>query len=292
MKEPEDDILKQFGFGDDEQLRKTLSELDKLKVKPLRSKEDAWAKFEQSVTSRDNIKSKNNVVTFGIIGKIAASILLLIAIWMGFNAWNKVTCVTANNQIREIILPDHSTVTLNAASMLSYKKFRWNTSRKVELSGEALFKVTKGNNFEIFSLGKTITVLGTEFNVFSREKYFEVHCISGKVAVQIPGTEKIVLTKGAAVKKEHQEEPVKFDAPTNKVSWINGNFSYNDADLNLVFDEIARQFNVIIARNLSDRRYTGYFNKSGLKEALDQVCLPMSLTYSIMKDTVIIKQGF
>jgi ferric-dicitrate binding protein FerR (iron transport regulator) len=293
MNEPGDDILKQFGFGDDEQLRKALSELDKLKTKPLQSKAEAWAKFEQSVVSRDNTKPKSNLITVGLVWKVAASILVLIAVWMGFNTWTNVTCLTANNQTREVILPDHSTVTLNAASTLNYKKFRWNASRQVELSGEALFKVTKGSSFEIFSLGKTITVLGTEFNVFSRENYFEVKCISGKVAVQIPGTEKIMLTKGTAVKKEHKDKaPVKFDVPSGEASWINGNFYYNDADLNLAFDEIARQFNVTISRNLPDRRYSGYFNKSGLKEALDHVCLPMNLTYNIIKDSVIIKQGF
>jgi hypothetical protein len=47
----------------------------------------------------------------------------------------------------------------------------------------------------------------------------------------------------------------------------------------LVFDEIARQFNVTIVKNLPDRHYTGYFNKSVLKEAFDHVCLPMGLTW-------------
>ena len=293
MKEPEDDILKQFGFEDDELLRKTLSELDQLKVKPSLSKEEAWNRFEQAVVVRSNEKQRPNVITFGIVWKIAASILLILSLWLGLNAWNMASYATANNQVNEVVLPDNSTVRLNAASKLNYKKFRWNILRRVELSGEAYFKVNKGSSFEISTLGKTIKVLGTEFNVFSRENYFEVKCISGKVEVQIPGNEKIILTKGKALKKEPGDKaPTKFDITTNAATWINGDFYYNDTDINLVFDEIARQFNVYISRDKLDRRYTGYFNKSELKKALNSVCLPMGFTYSILKDTVMIKQGF
>jgi ferric-dicitrate binding protein FerR (iron transport regulator) len=293
MNEPDNDILKQFGFGDDEQLRKTLSELENLKVKPTLSKDEAWAKFEQSLVSKSAVKSKSDVITFGTVWKIAASILLIIAVWLGFNAWNKIKYVTANGQTKTIVLPDNSTVTLNAASSFTCNKLGWKSSRKVELSGEAFFKVTKGGNFEITSLGNTIKVLGTEFNVYSRVNYFEVKCFSGKVEVQITGNAKTLLTKGTAVRKEAKDKvPTKFDVIKNGTTWINGNFYYNDADLNLVFDEIARQYNVHISKNALDRRYTGFFNRSDLKEALDHVCLPMGLSYSIIKDTVIIKQGF
>jgi transmembrane sensor len=292
MNEPDNDILKQFGFGDDDELRKALSELENLKVKPKLSKEDAWAKFEQSLVMRGNVKPKPEIISFGTVWKIAASVLLIISVWMGFRSWNSKSVVTANNQTIAITLPDGSNVTLNAASKLNYRKFLWKQSRKVELSGEALFKVNKGSSFEVIALGKTIRVLGTEFDVLSRENYFEVKCISGKVEVQIPGTEKVVLTKGTAIRKDHTDKvPVKQDITSNSGSWVNGNFYYNDADLNLVFDEISRQFNVHINKNELSRRYTGYFNKKSLTEALNNVCIPMNLTYSMIKDSVIIKQG-
>jgi transmembrane sensor len=102
-----------------------------------------------------------------------------------------------------------------------------------------------------------------------------------------------MLTKGNAVKKDAGSKiPTTYNITTNEISWIKGDFYYDGADFNLVLGEISRQFNVHIAADTIHRRYTGYFNKSNLTEALNSVCLPMGLQYRISKDSVIIKQGF
>jgi transmembrane sensor len=293
MKESEEDILKQFGLDDDPILREAMAGFDRMKVPPSISKEDAWARFEQSVVTKPQATPQARVVSLTWMWSVAASILCLIASGTGFYLWNKTSYSTANNEIKEIALPDHSTVTLNAASSLTFHKFRWKTSRKVELTGEALFNVTKGNGFRITTLGKTIQVWGTEFNVFSRNDYFEVKCLSGKVEVLIPGNKNIMLTRGNAVKKDAASKiPTTYNITTNEVSWIKGDFYYDGADFNLVLGEISRQFNVHIDADSIHRRYTGYFNKSNLTEALNSVCLPMGLQYHISNDSVIIRQGF
>ena len=46
--------------------------------------------------------------------------------------------------------------------------------------------------------------------------------------------------------------------------------------------EIERQFNVRVESvNVQDRIYTGYFKNNDLETALQNVCLPMSLHYSV-----------
>ena len=289
MKEPEVDLLKKFGFEEDDFLREALLELKNLE-KPPTSKEDAWARFEQTLLEKSVAPAPVRFLPLSIIWKIAASVILIISLGFGFQIWNNVNISTVNNQIQKVTLPDQSVVTLNAATNLSYHKFRWSASRKVNLSGEALFSVTKGNHFEITTLGKTITVLGTEFNVFSRAAYFEVKCLSGKVAVQIPGKNKLLLTKGQGVRQDILQKSIAAFKVTNGVStWIQGDFYYQDADLNLVLDELGRQFNVHIQKGNFNRRYTGFFNKSDLGAALNRICLPMGLTYSVSKDTVAIR---
>jgi ferric-dicitrate binding protein FerR (iron transport regulator) len=293
MNESEEDILKKFGLEDDVILRGALAGLDKMKVPPSTSKDEAWTKFEQSITMRSQVAPQLRVVSFAWVWKVAASLLLLVVSGIGFYVWNKVSYSTANNQIKEIVLPDNSTVTLNAASELTFYKFRWKTARKVRLSGEALFSITKGNGFLITTLGKTIQVRGTKFNVFSRNNYFEVKCFSGKVEVRIPRSEMIVLTKGRAVKKDAgSRAPTTYDITSHEASWIKGDFYYDGVDFNLVLDELARQFNVHIFADTMHRRYTGYFNKSDLTKALNSVCLPMGLQYRMSGDSVLIKQDF
>jgi ferric-dicitrate binding protein FerR (iron transport regulator) len=291
---PEDDILKQFGLEDDQALRDALACMDNITVKPNISKESAWERFEQSVEENSRQLPDTRSFSFKLVWKIAASVaVLVVSAWFAFNAWNNVTYTTDNKQIKEITLPDNSTVTLNAASSLSFRKFGWKSTRKVLLTGEGLFKVTKGNSFEVISQGNTVKVLGTEFNIFSRNNYFEVKCISGKVQVQIPGSQKIILNKGKAVRKSETETPQEFNITANNSSWVNGDFYFNRIDLNLVLDEIERQFDVQIGGDtIMNRQYTGYFNKKDMNQALQNVCLPMGLNFKIINDTVIIKKGF
>ncbi|HEX3009495.1 MAG TPA: FecR domain-containing protein [Bacteroidales bacterium] len=288
---PEDDLLKQFGLEDDEALREALSCISEVKVNPGLSKEAAWERFEQAIKEDSRQLPKARSSSFSVIWKVAASFVVILSLWLGFNAWNKVSYITANSQVKEIELPDNSIVTLNAASSLRFNRMGWKSSRRVSLNGEALFRVRKGSSFEVSALGNTVRVLGTEFNVFSRE-YFEVKCISGSVQVQIPGAQKIILDKGKAVKKTTNELPHQFDITTNAAGWVNGDFYYNRTDLKTVFDEIARQFNVHIVTNTAmDRQYSGYFNKTDLEQALRNICLPMGLQYKISNDSVIITKG-
>lgn len=288
MKEPEDDILKQFGLENDPGLRDVLAALNKLEM-PASTKEEAWARFEQAIPncSGKQVALKNS---YSLVWGVAASFLVLVMAWWGFTVWNNAEYVTANNEIKQITLPDQSKVTLNAASKLGFKKWGWKSSRKVNLAGEALFEVVKGNKFEISTLGKTIRILGTEFNVFSRVNFFEVKCISGQVGVSIPGNDEIILIKGKAVKVDNKDQvPVQYDVQENTSSWINGDFYFDNARLEMVFEEISRQFNVYIVYQPQKRRYTGYFNKMSLEGALKSVCLPMGLTYTALNDSVLIE---
>ena len=72
----------------------------------------------------------------------------------------------------------------SAGSKLSFSKDYNSESRKVFLSGEAFFDVKKGiNPFIISTEYAEITVLGTKFNVRSREDGFEVGVNEGAVKV-------------------------------------------------------------------------------------------------------------
>jgi transmembrane sensor len=103
------------------------------------------------------------------------------------NYLGRVTLVNlqSNNSVRIDTLPDGSVVTLNAASKLSYTdKFNGDT-RPVTLLGEAFFKITpnKAKPFIINVNGVTVKVVGTSFNVKSRNGKTEVIVETGIVNV-------------------------------------------------------------------------------------------------------------
>src|SRR5690606_24222208 len=91
-------------------------------------------------------------------------------------------------QTNTFSLQDDPEGVLNSCSRFTYNKKNWANQREISLDGEAYFKVTKGNKFSVKTLEGTVTVLGTQFNVFARDGFFEVACYEGLVSVAINGT--------------------------------------------------------------------------------------------------------
>jgi transmembrane sensor len=284
------EILKQFGFENDKDLQRYIEAADNLKVPGSFSKDEAWDRLEHSISSGEYSKNKTLIIPIRYFLYVAASVVLIIGIWMGFSKWNNNYFTTIPGKMLSIALPDGSEVILNASSSLSWKTTEWNISRKVTFEGEAFFKVKKGSTFEVRTNNNSVTVVGTEFNVFSRKDYFEVKCFKGKVSVVISGEKAIIIEKGKAVKKESKEKPsVQFIMSASDTSgWTKGEYVYNDADLNMVFDEIGRQFNIHIHYPNGQRHYSGFFRNTSLDSALQNICLPMGLKFNISKDSVII----
>ena len=78
---------------------------------------------------------------------------------------------TTYGETKRILLPDSSTVLLNANSSISWST-QWKQvgKREVNLKGEAFFDVRKmnGMQFVVQSGGMKVKVLGTVFNVRNR----------------------------------------------------------------------------------------------------------------------------
>jgi len=87
--------------------------------------------------------------------------------------------------VMRISLPDGSSVTLNANTKIEYPDHFTEKIRKVKLSGEAFFEVTKDSIhlFRIETPNATIEVLGTSFNVsaYPNTDKIEVNVKAGKV---------------------------------------------------------------------------------------------------------------
>jgi ferric-dicitrate binding protein FerR (iron transport regulator) len=148
--------------------------------------------------------------------------------------------------------------------------------------------VEKGKKFEVVSaLGRT-EVLGTTFNIYSRENEYKVTCMTGrvkvtsfksKVAILSPNFEASVISDGIImVQREPNTEA--------SISWVNNMFNFTARPLGEVFKEIARQYGVkIILNGGTDYLYTGYFLKDKpVEEVLNLVCKPFGLTFTRISD--------
>jgi len=134
---------------------------------------------------------------------VAASVLLLVAILpltlssliaRGTNEYS-----TARGEQRSIALGDGSIVQLNTLSRLIVR-FDGRT-RRVELpEGEAFFRVAHDASrpFLVVTPVSAVRAIGTEFNVYSRERETEVVVLTGRVGVSIDVSSSLKLLRRAS----------------------------------------------------------------------------------------------
>lgn len=221
---------------------------------------------------------------------VAAAVLLMIGSYWWINREQTITEFTLNGEQKTITLPDRSEVTLNAGSSLTYQKNAWSKKREVILSGEAYFSVIKDETpFEVNSEGVLTRVLGTTFNVRSRDGKVEIACLTGKISVTTSDSASVILTPGLAtlVKKGLAPEvPFTFDS-RKKINWMIGEMYFEREPLVNVIKEIERQFNVQISMAKGNElTFTGRLERSSIQKALNVICLTAGMKYQAVNDSV------
>ncbi|MGY0391897.1 FecR family protein [Bizionia sp. KMM 8389] len=188
-------------------------------------------------------------------------------------------------------LPDHSQVTLNALSTLTYNENDWKTTRELTLEGEAFFKVSKGSQFKVQTAIGSVTVLGTEFLVEQRAGIFEVICYEGSVKVKTD-TKESVLTPGEqfllldgeliSTSKKEETEP----------AWLHDESSFENMPYKYVLQEFERQYQVKINTThiKTNQLFTGRFTHNNLEMALKTITLPLNITYSKTNNEIVLQE--
>jgi ferric-dicitrate binding protein FerR (iron transport regulator) len=129
---------------------------------------------------------------------VLVGILLLAAAYFLLNQPGKlVKYQTAYGETRTLVLPDKSTVTLNANSSIEFAS-GWDSKqvREVWVNGEAYFSVTHKDNqqkFMVHAHHLNVEVLGTRFNVNNRRGTASVVLSSGKVKLSAARQEQALI---------------------------------------------------------------------------------------------------
>ncbi|MFS4417000.1 FecR family protein [Maribacter sp. 2307ULW6-5] len=181
----------------------------------------------------------------------------------------------------EVVLPDASEVLLNAASELSYAK-DWETARRVTLSGEAFFKVAKGETFTVNTAQGQVRVLGTQFNVAQRKDYFEVSCYEGRVAVSVNGND-TTLEAGQGIRYLKGDKKMMQVSQNGAPAWVNSESSFDSMPLTYVLQEFERQYKVHVDAGTLDtsQRFTGTFTHTDMELALKSITVPLKISFTL-----------
>ncbi|AXG73099.1 DUF4974 domain-containing protein [Flavobacterium arcticum] len=219
-----------------------------------------------------NKDKKNKVIKLTPwIAKIAAVLVVTLGVSYFFYTTHTTNTIAEAGTRTEFLLPDNSSVVLNADSKAEFKTWNWDNNRKIELEGEAFFKVAKGKKFDVVTSLGTVTVVGTQFNVKAREDRFDVTCFEGKVMVKSNGKE-ILLTPGQSAIFENGKNlniPLEENA---EPSWINYEVYFHKESLANVIAEMERQYNITISlpENI-DSPFNGALPMNDLDTALDNI---------------------
>jgi len=161
------------------------------------------------------------------------------------------TVTTPRGGQYQLLLADGSKVWLNAASSIRFPVSFAGDTRRVEVSGEAYFEVTKNPSmpFKVDVEGKNeIEVLGTHFNInsYADESSIKTTLLEGSVKITSLKTgESKLITPGqqARVNTDGQIAIKKAD-PDKVMAWKSGYFNFDEADTRKVMQLISRWYDV------------------------------------------------
>lgn len=206
---------------------------------------------------------------------------------------------TGYAESRNLRLPDGSTVALHPSTGL--KMLRWGFgwfNREVLLDGEAGFVVTHQIDHQPFIVhtpdqGK-VTVLGTEFFVYSREKGTQVVLSKGKVQISSPGMvapmnmkpgEKASIRTSGTI----DIQPLTLVERTNPSAWQEHQFRFDHTSLLDVTRELHAVFGlqaVVGDQSLAAREVTGTFRARQADELLSVLAEMLDMTVQVRNDEV------
>lgn len=213
--------------------------------------QEEWQKLQQKGNpSSYELSAKSSANRFRVrrLGlKIAASLLLIIAAGFVIQQYvlnPLVRYSTPFGRQMSLVLPDSTTVELNANSILSFRK---QNPRKVWLDGEAFFHVKKkeatGANFLVLTNDLTVEVLGTSFNVVEKKDKTEVILEEGSIRLNLKRDfeQELLMKPGdlVAFSARSDQNVEQRQVKTNVLtSWKDGVLEFEDTPLSEVMERI------------------------------------------------------
>jgi len=238
-----------------------------------------WERISQATKNQQSIR---------LYYKMAASFVAVIVISTVVALWiraGQIVVSTPNATTKTVMLPDNSSVVINSASTFQYNPRVWFLRRTVYLQGEAFFKVVNnGAPFVVSTDLADTRVLGTSFNVKERNERILVACLSGKVEVSLQANDNVSVELEKGSQCESSGDRLIKTTNVTDVSvpeWTMGRLSFSHAPLREVFDEISRNYDVIIEyAEESNATFSGTFEGDSVEEVLKVVCISAGLTYT------------
>lgn len=270
-----------------------------------RNWESLTAKMDQPVVAIP----PRRVPFFRKWGWAAASVILLLSagayLWMKQQTPQTTTAASpavpfneSTAYIRNITLPDGSTVVLQAGSRLEVPERFPGTTREVTLTGEAYFDIARLDRQPfIIHTGKVkTTVLGTAFNIkaYPGAENIVVSVTRGKVKVEDESKLLAELTKNEQITYQIPQANAskqEVDAETVVTDWTKTDMVFRDVAFEQVAATISKRYNVAIDFNNPALKQCGivasFSGTETLTNVLETIATVLNVQYSITSNRVV-----
>lgn len=226
----------------------------------------------------------------------------------------------------QILLPDNSSVWLNAGSKIRYSTDFNKTNRFLKLEGEGYFKVAKNQDipFVVDAFGFEVKAIGTEFNVkaYEEEATIETTMVEGKVSLHhateniMEGVYLIPNQKATFFKEEKDitievlkkiEEKRELNYipehrlviapridPKALISWKENRLIIEREQLSTLTDILSRKYDFSFEFKSDDIKhfvFSGTLEDETLQQVMDVIKLSSPIDYTIVGKTVFIERN-
>lgn len=224
------------------------------------------------------------------VGAAAAVIAILLYFFypQQANMVNKpMHLATLAGEMESKIFSDNSWIRLNENSEIVFDEKSWSRERKVGLEGEAYFEVEKGAAFTVVTELGSVKVLGTRFNVSTRNDRLDVMCFEGRVEVyNEDASQNQVLTAGESLQIE-KDDIRNLEAASNEQtypSWLEGIYSAQDISIKEALAAFERIYGVEFEiENLDVKEIVSVnFYKNDKEKALLQLTGGFQAKYQVL----------
>ncbi len=246
-------------------------------------KYDTSAGYEKFKEKHRNKSTPIRKLNWFKISGLAASFLVLLFVGNKFFINQNEELYAKNGHNEKKTLANGSEISLNDGSTITYNTQNWTSERVIELSGEAVFQVTKGSPFVVNTKNGVIRVLGTQFNVRAWGSNLYVECYEGKVEVTV-NNQKTILIANEAVNVLQGNMDDKQIITNKTPSWQNGTSRFYNENLQIVLEELERQYDIKVNLKTMDRSFSGTFRHNDLENAIRNICKPLGLNFTISED--------
>lgn len=198
--------------------------------------------------------------------------------------------VTGANEVATVTLQDQTVVRLAPNSRLTFVPDE--DVREVSLTGRAYFAVARDPSrpFRVHLPGGDIEVLGTRFDVESRDADVQVAVVEGAVRVAAHGARlELEANQVARVPGTGTPEVRRVEDPFEVIGWLGAFLALESTPMEQVVEEFERRFGLRLEIEddaLRTQTLTGWFADQTPREMLAGICTVLEARCAVEGDVV------